>query len=74
MLSLQILAFLINTILSKNLLVELAEDKNRTSGELGTEYKSLNSVLDKTIQEVQEEMKEEMEGDNANMTIMMVIY
>ena len=72
MLSLQILAFLINTILSKNLLVELAED--RTSGELGTEYKSLNSVLDKTIQEVQEEMKEEMEGDNANMTIMMVIY
>ena len=73
MLSLRILAFLINTILSKNLLVELAEDKNRTSGELGTEYKSLNSVLDKTIQEVQEEMKEEMEGDNANMTIMMVI-
>ena len=73
MLSLRILAFLINTILSKNLLVELAEDKNRTSGELGTEYKSLNSVLEKTIQEVQEEMKEEMEGDNANMTIMMVI-
>ena len=72
MLSLHLLAFLINTILSKNLLVELAEDKNRTSGELGTEYKSLNSVLDKTIQEVQEEMKEEMEGDNANMTIMMV--
>ena len=72
MLSLRILAFLINTILSKNLLVELAEDKNRTSGELGTEYKSLNSVLEKTIQEVQEEMKEEMEGDNANMTIMMV--
>ena len=73
MLSLRILAFLINTSLSKNLLVELAEDKNRTSSELGTEYKSLNSVLDKTIQEVQEEMKEEMEGDNANMTIMMVI-
>ena len=73
MLSLRILAFLINTILSKNLLVELAEDKNRTSGELGTEYKSLNSVLEKTIREVQEEMKEEMEGDNANMAIMMVI-
>ena len=72
MLSLHLLAFLINTILSKNLLVELAEDKNRTSGELGTEYKSLKSVLDKTIKEVQEEMKEEMEGDNANMTIMMV--
>ena len=71
MLSLRILAFLINTILSKNLLVELAEDKNRTSSELGTEYKSLKSVLDKT--EVQEEMKEEMEGDNANMAIMMVI-
>ena len=70
MLSLHLLVFLINTILSKNLLVELAEDKNRTSGELGTEYKSLKSVLDKT--EVQEEMKEEMEGDNANMTIMMV--
>ena len=69
MLSLHLLVFLINTILSKNVLVELAED--RTSGELGTEYKSLKSVLDKT--EVQEEMKEEMEGDNANMTIMMVI-
>ena len=71
MLGLHLLVFLINTILSKNLLVELAEDKNRTSSELGTEYKSLKSVLDKT--EVQEEMKEEMEGDNANMAIMMVI-
>lgn len=64
MFTLHLLVFLINTVWSKNFLVELAEDKNTTSPELEAESESLNDVLEKIIQEVQEEIEEEIGGGN----------